>query len=493
MSNLIKDSFKSSWIMTYLWILNNPLMTYFLVFFICLKIPVLNFPLYWDEPAYNDLKLMSWDGLKYFFPWNTDDLGLNSHPVGLQFLLYWFYQFFGYNLISMHLLALFLSVIALCCYYELTKEFLGKSGATLLSIFIGTSPIFFSQSTQFLPDIPTISVSVLAFLLFRKKKYITFSFVALLAGMMSESALGFSGALIVISCYQLFKKNIEVKHFLLSFLPVISLIYFFIKKKIIEGAYINHPAIIDRENMVNFKWWEINDENLNTLKFMNEFFLHNSANMLLVLAALGLIFSLIRFKKYINEVVIYFFLSSVAYYLFFFIYGDYHPRNIFPVFNFVFFFYVITIKEIGKHFKPVKILASISVIMALISYWFKPFHTGDAIYRTYVDETILCKRMFNYIEKNNDPGPFYATFPIAYFFKDVGSGYVDAPLRINPYYYPHYNNISGLNRSKKVALTNIENKHNLEFLTKYLRENHFQLEKEFTVGGTKGWIYSRPD
>lgn len=473
------------------WILNNLSISIFLIFFICLKIPVLDFPLYWDEPAYNDLRLLSWDGIKYFFPWNVEHLGLNSHPEGLQFILYWFYQFFGYSVISIHLTALFLSLLAIFCYYELIKDFFNKEIAFVSSILISISPIFFSLSTQLLPDIPTISVSLFAYYLLNKKHYKLFVFIGFLAGLMSESALGFSASLVLVYLIRFIRKQASLKEMLLSTIPVLSLFYFFVKKKIVEGVFVDHPAIVQRENMTNFKWWEIKNENLRTLEAMNDFLYHNSSELLLILAVIGLFIIIAKFKTYFNELFIYLLTSSFAFYAFFFVYGDYHPRNVFPAFNFVFVLFAFPIYELFKRNKMVgRVLFSI-VLVLLLKQSNKPFHTGDAIFSSYLEQTSLCKDMFNYIEDAKIKGPFYATFPIAYFFEDPGSGYVYKPLEIHPYFHPHYKNLNGLSVSNTIALTNIESHYQHDYIQNFIRDNGFVLEKYFKRGNTEGWIYTR--
>jgi len=473
------------------WIPKNQLFSFFILFFICLKFPLLDLPLYWDAPAYNDLRLMSPDGIKYFLPWNTESLGLNRHPNGLQFIVYWFYQFFGYTVTTLHIMALSLSLLTLFSYYELIKKYMDQMIATLSVVFIGLSPIFFSQATQFLPDIPTISLSVFSLYLFLNKKYKLFIPISFLAGLISEATLGFSGALFLIAIYMRYKKEISTKVFFLSTIPSLSIVYYFLKQKIITGALVKHPAILQREAKTGFSWFDIKEENFYVLRMMREFILHNSSALILFILPISMFVIVYKRKELINRSLIYFILSALAFLGFFFVYGDYHPRNIFPVYNIIFIFLAIFLVLIKKVNQPAFVLSLFLCLSVLIPQNFRPKHTGDSVYSSYIDEVTLCRDTFKYIDTNNIPAPFYATFPIAYFFEDVGSGYVNRPLEIHPYYSDGQWNPKGRNLARSIVITNIEGNHRHNPVYDFIKAKNFKLEKHIIRGRSESWIFTR--
>jgi hypothetical protein len=474
------------------WIIDNKIIAFFGLFFICLKLPLLGLPLYWDAPAYNDIRLMAPDGIKYFFPWNTTSLGLNRHPNGLQFILYWFYQFFGYKISSAHIMSLFLSMLALFSYYELTKKFYTKQMAIITTVLISFCPIFFSQATQLLPDIPTVSLSVFSFYLFINKKYKWFIPISFLSGLISESALGFSGALVLVALIDFLRKKISLKEALYSFTPVLALVYYFIKQKLTTGDLIKHPAILGRQERFGFSWLDINHENFNALNNMNAFIEHNSYGPLLFLALLAIIFMLLKLKTNFNRFILFLVTSSVAYYAFFFIYGDYHPRNIFPIYILIYFLYGFITTKLMQINKFLGSALLTFVLFLTLSISLKPFHTGDSIYSSYIEEVNLCRDLFDYIKKEKLKGSFYATFPIAYFFEDLGSGYVDRKRVIHTYYSDGQWNLPGLKRTKYIVMTNIEGNDKHEIVHNYIKENNFKLIYQLQSGQARAWIFERP-
>lgn len=470
------------------WTKDNQSILIIILTFILFKLPLLNFPLYWDEPAYNDIRL--WRGnIDFLLPWNLKSYGLNNHPNGLQIILGIFYQVFGNGLWVTHFTSLTLSSLTLFYSYKLQLSIFNKKSALITVCLFAISPLFFSQATQLLPDIPTLCFGLGTAYFFFQRKWKSFILSSMFLGLIAESGLAFSVSLFLVSLGEYSLKRIKLKSLVLSLLPSFFLVYYFLKQRFISGRFIQHPAILGRETH-GFSWLNLNEENLRVLKAMNNFLVYNFSALTLIILAAVLI--LIIRKYFINNLRSMFYpLFAILFYGFFYVYGDYHPRNILPV-----YYFIAVLLSLGACLVFEKNRALSVVFLVVISFLigkqnFKPFDTGDSTYVSYIDEVNLSQKTLAYFEKHKLPEPVYATFPIAYFFEDIGSGYFSKPYKVIPYYSDNQWRYSEREAANTVVITSIEENHRWREVSDWLVKDKWILVKYFKNRYVESWIYVR--
>jgi len=455
--------------------------------FFIFKLPYIFLPLYWDEPAYNDIRL--WDDISLIFPWSFESLGLNSHPNSIQVLLGIFYYIFGQEVYVAHLLSLVISCFFIYYSIKTLEISFNKKIAFISTNLFVISPIFLAQSTQLLPDIPTLMFGVASFYYFLINSKWRFLLFAICLGLVAESGLAFSCGIILYALFKYYRKEISFRRLLLSFTPAISLGYYFIKQGFLSGRLIQHPAILQREGS-GFSWLDINEENFKVLGRMNDFLWYNSGEYILVVLPLLALF-LIFLKKKMKLSQLYFVSFSLAFYVFFFIYGDYHPRNIIPVYYCVMIMYGVFVWNLSQKNKYIGVFALILIAFFIGKQNFKPFDTGDSTIVTYIDETLLAQKTLRYFEDNKLQTPVYTTFPIAYFFDDVGSGYFKRKYDVIAYYSDGQWRYADRESAKTVIITSIEANHDDPEVNNWLKNGNWKLIKTFKNKFTSSWIYTR--
>ena len=142
----------------------------FAVLLIALHVPYLRMPFHWDElgqfvPAALDLYR---DG-----SWVSHSTLANVHPPGLMALLALVWRVFGYSILSARLTMLAIAAFGVLCSFLLAirlsrpasarYEGMPAFWAVLLLI---VSPLFYAQSMLVLLDLPAMSLTALALLLF---------------------------------------------------------------------------------------------------------------------------------------------------------------------------------------------------------------------------------------------------------------------------------------------------------------------------------------
>ena len=143
----------------------------FLVLMIALHRPMLKFPFHWDElgqfaPAsldfYTDSSLVAHSTLP------------NVHPPGVMAIVGTTWKLFGVSVISARIAMLVVASAGLLFSFLLAIRLCrGAVGAPAFAavLFLMATPIFFSQSEMILLDMPAMTFTALALLLFLDERY----------------------------------------------------------------------------------------------------------------------------------------------------------------------------------------------------------------------------------------------------------------------------------------------------------------------------------
>jgi 4-amino-4-deoxy-L-arabinose transferase-like glycosyltransferase len=140
-----------------------------LLFFI--HLPYLTLPFHWDEmgqfvPASLDLYR---EGL-----WIPRTTLPNVHPPALIAVLAVVWRVFGFSILSSRLTMLAISALGVILCYWLTARLAGKAAgkpALIASLFLIAAPIFCTQSMMVLLDMPAMTLTLAALLLFLNRRY----------------------------------------------------------------------------------------------------------------------------------------------------------------------------------------------------------------------------------------------------------------------------------------------------------------------------------
>ena len=136
-----------------------------------LHLPYLKLPFHWDEmgqfvPAALDLLREG--------RWVPRTTLPNVHPPGVMALLALVWRVFGYSILSARLTMLAIaSCGVLFCFLLTIRLARGTSGAPAFAavLFLIAAPIFYTQSMMVLLDMPAMTFTALALLLFLKERY----------------------------------------------------------------------------------------------------------------------------------------------------------------------------------------------------------------------------------------------------------------------------------------------------------------------------------
>ena len=458
------------------------------ILFILLKLPVLGLPLYWDEPAYMDARLWDWRSFELFLPWNTQSLGLNNHPPGQQFALYLFALFLPESMVTIHFTALVFSLnLMIFGYLWLKMMFGGRLALTSILLFFST-PIAFSLSTQWLPDLPNLSLAMSSLYFYQKRRWPLFLLFGFWLGLISESSLGYLAGILLYALWEFRAGKVSLKGPVTAVLAHAGIVFFFVKKKFLLGAFTNHPAILLREQRSGFHWLQIKAENLNALRHINEFIQHNNG-LLITALFLALAIYLIVKKRSLFTGLAPLGLFALFFYGFFFVYGDYHPRNTMPVYFFLSFLAAFGLDGLLRK-KSWFMFGAALLLARNVAANFTPYGTGDANIVSYVRETKLCQETVDWLVDNKIPGPLYASFPIAFFLEDARSGYLERPYEVVSYYNDGQWRSEERVKTKTAIVTNIEGNDNIAQINAYL-EKRFRLIKSIEHKGVRAWIFTR--
>ncbi len=169
----------------------------FTVLLIAIHLPLLTLPFHWDElgqfvPAALDLYR---DG-----SWVPHSTLPNVHPPGVMFILALVWKVFGYSILSARLTMLIIAAAGVFFAFLLAERLSAKavSGTGDLAasqpefaaiVFLLAAPLFYTQSMMVLLDMPAMTLTLLALLLFLDGRYLACAIASTALVLVKETAI----------------------------------------------------------------------------------------------------------------------------------------------------------------------------------------------------------------------------------------------------------------------------------------------------------------
>ena len=138
---------------------------------VLIHLPYVRLPFHWDEmgqfvPAALDIYREGW--------WVPQSTLPNVHPPGLMAVVALVWRVFGYSILSSRLTMLAIAALGVALSFRLTWRLTGRkflAPAVMSSLFLIAAPIFYTQSMMVLLDMPAMTLTVAALLLFLSRRY----------------------------------------------------------------------------------------------------------------------------------------------------------------------------------------------------------------------------------------------------------------------------------------------------------------------------------
>jgi hypothetical protein len=161
----------------------------FLALMVAIHLPYLKLPYFWDEmgqfaPAALDLYH---DGA-----WVPHSTLPNVHPPGVMAYMALVWRIFGYSILSARLAMLLVASLGVLFSFLLTIRLArGTVGAPAFAavLFLIATPIFYTQSMLIMLDMPAMTFTILALLLFLDERYLACGAVCTVLVLMKETAI----------------------------------------------------------------------------------------------------------------------------------------------------------------------------------------------------------------------------------------------------------------------------------------------------------------
>jgi len=168
----------------------------FAALLLAIHLPLLTLPFHWDElgqfvPAALDLYR---DGA-----WVPHSTLPNVHPPGVMLILALVWKVFGFSILSARLTMLaiasagvflsFLLALRLSSKTDTTADLVTRQPALAAIAFLLAAPLFYTQSMMVLLDMPAMTLTVLALLLFLNERYAASAIAATALVLVKETSL----------------------------------------------------------------------------------------------------------------------------------------------------------------------------------------------------------------------------------------------------------------------------------------------------------------
>ncbi len=258
------------------------------VVFVCIKIPNLNIPFFWDEawvytPA---LKTMAHDGLS-MLPSGLVDSYSRGHPLLFFFCGALWVKIFGGSFFTLHAFALVIAIGFIFTLYFIVRKLFSSTLALIVSVITLAQPIFFAQAGLVLPEIFLSLWAILTIYHFVKKQWFYYflfgslmlltkeSGVIVIASLMLYQAICFSTQKITFQSLKTF-----VKDSFIAFAPMLSFIAFLIIQHHQRGYYF-YP---DHIALLNFNWHDFQE----TLKHLYDYLFEKQGRIYITVSFLAL-------------------------------------------------------------------------------------------------------------------------------------------------------------------------------------------------------------
>ncbi len=164
----------------------------FLALLVAIHLPYLKLPYFWDEmgqfaPAALDLYH---DGA-----WVPHSTSPNVHPPAVMAFVALVWRVFGYSILSARLAMLLVASLGVLFSFllaiRLARETHGAEGAPAFAavLFLIVTPIFYTQSMLVMLDMPAMTFTILALLLFLDQRYLACAVVCTVLVLIKETAI----------------------------------------------------------------------------------------------------------------------------------------------------------------------------------------------------------------------------------------------------------------------------------------------------------------
>jgi 4-amino-4-deoxy-L-arabinose transferase-like glycosyltransferase len=195
-----------------------PLLVFALpVLVVALHIPYLKLPFHWDElgqfvPAALDIFREG--------RWVPRTTLPNVHPPGIMFVLAGVWKAFGYSIVSSRLTILAIAALGIWLTFRLTLRLAHKAEpAYIAALLLIVTPIFYTQSMMVLLDMPAMTLTLAALVLFLDRRFLICAAVCTCLVLIKETAIT---APAVFALWLWFKERLRAKA-LLFFIPAVAL------------------------------------------------------------------------------------------------------------------------------------------------------------------------------------------------------------------------------------------------------------------------------
>ncbi len=224
------------------------------IIFICIKIPNLNIPYYWDEAwvYVPGIKAMAHTGIS-LFPGSLKDAYSRGHPLLFFCTGSLWLKLFGDSFISLHLFALVIAIVFLFTLYYITRKLFDSTMALVVTSITVAQPNFFAQSAITLPEVFLSLWAILTIYHFVVKNYYYYFLFGSLLVLTKESGVAIIGALLIYRLICFLTQKITRDSFysflrdsLVTFIPLLIFILFLIVQRYQRGYYFfqNHIDLL---------------------------------------------------------------------------------------------------------------------------------------------------------------------------------------------------------------------------------------------------------
>lgn len=233
-----------------------------LIVFVAFKVPHLSYPYYWDEswPYATAIRAMAQHGIS-LMPDAVDGELSRGHPLFFHALGASWAKVFGAGHVSMHSMALFISVLFLICIYEAALRMFNVRVAVMAFLLVASQEVFFMQSSYVLFEMLIAFLCFISMWAWVKERYVLAALFMTMLFYTKESGLIMGFVLGLDALASLFRKDTDkataLKRIAAVGVPCVLIGVFFLLQKHIRGWYIFpfYSEIIERS--WNTIWYKL--------------------------------------------------------------------------------------------------------------------------------------------------------------------------------------------------------------------------------------------
>jgi len=213
------------------------LLVAFAAILVALHAPFVRMPFHWDElgqfvPAALDLYREG--------AWVTHSTDPNIHPPGLMAILAVVWHFLGFSIAASRLTMLFIAALGVYLAFLLAIRLgRGTAGAPgfAAAALLMAAPMFYTQSMMVLLDMPAMTLTILALLLFLDESYLACAAATVALVLVKETAITTP---MVFGAWLLFRDR-RWKQALYFFAPAVALALWLFYLQRVTGSWFGNP------------------------------------------------------------------------------------------------------------------------------------------------------------------------------------------------------------------------------------------------------------